>query len=75
MLTDQLQTALNTRVIIEQAKGVLTARSGTLTPEEAFAALRGYARSHSRRLSDVAQDVIRDTADVPAIVAHQARKR
>jgi hypothetical protein len=43
VLTEQLQTALNSRVIIEQAKGMLAAYNGILTPAEAFTALRGYA--------------------------------
>ncbi len=72
VLTEQLQTALNSRVIIEQAKGMLAAHSGTLTPEEAFTALRGYARSHHHRLSDLARQVIDGTADVEAITAHGA---
>lgn len=70
VLTEQLQSALNSRVIIEQAKGMLAAHSGTLTPEEAFAALRGYARTHQHRLSDLARQVIDGTADVVAIAAH-----
>jgi GAF domain-containing protein len=73
VLTDQLQTALNTRVIIEQAKGVLVARSGNLSPEEAFAALRGYARSQHLRLSELARDVVRGTVDVRSVAAHRAR--
>jgi GAF domain-containing protein len=73
VLTDQLQTALNTRVIIEQAKGVLAARSGTLSPDEAFAALRGYARSRHRRLSDLAREVVDGAIDVRLIVAHPAK--
>lgn len=72
VLTEQLQTALNSRVIIEQAKGMLAAHSGTLTPEEAFTALRGYARAHQHRLSDLARQVIDGTADVQAITAHGA---
>jgi transcriptional regulator with GAF, ATPase, and Fis domain len=70
ILTEQLQTALNSRVIIEQAKGMLAAHSGTLDPEEAFAALRGYARTHHRRLSDLARHVIDGTVDVGVIIAH-----
>jgi GAF domain-containing protein len=54
ILSEQLQTALNSRVIIEQAKGVL-AISGQLGMDEAFTALRGYARRNNRRLSDVAR--------------------
>ena len=57
MLTEQLQTALNSRVIIEQAKGLVAERLG-VDMNGAFAALRGYARSRNLRLSDVARAVI-----------------
>lgn len=70
VLAEQLQTALNSRVIIEQAKGMLAAHSGRLTPEEAFTALRGHARAHHHRLSDLARQVIDGTADIRAITAH-----
>jgi transcriptional regulator with GAF, ATPase, and Fis domain len=72
ILTEQLQTALTTRVVIEQAKGMLAAHSGTLTPEEAFTALRSYAHIHHERLSDLARKVINGTADVKAITTHGA---
>ncbi|MFC4857793.1 GAF and ANTAR domain-containing protein [Actinophytocola glycyrrhizae] len=68
VLTEQLQAALNSRVIIEQAKGMLAAHSGTLTPEQAFSALRRYTRDHHRRLSDMAREVIEGTADADAIL-------
>jgi GAF domain-containing protein len=57
LLNDQLNQALNNRVVIEQAKGVLAERVG-LPMEAAFAALRHYARNHNLRLSDVALSVI-----------------
>ena len=56
LLTTQLQTALNSRVIIEQAKGVLAERH-QITVDEGFALLREYSRSRNRLLSDVARDV------------------
>ena len=52
-LATQLQSALTSRIVIEQAKGVLAARLG-LQMEEAFDVLRKYARSHQQRLSDIA---------------------
>lgn len=57
VLIAQLQTALDTRVVIEQAKGVLAERRG-ITPAEAFAMLRTHARSHNQRLSVLAHAVI-----------------
>jgi transcriptional regulator with GAF, ATPase, and Fis domain len=63
MLTIQLQAALNSRVIIEQAKGVLAERH-RITVDEGFALLRAYCRATNRRLSDVARDV---AARAPAV--------
>ncbi|WP_327327795.1 GAF and ANTAR domain-containing protein [Streptomyces sp. NBC_01210] len=60
VLNEQLQTALNSRVLIEQAKGKLAERQG-IDMEQAFTALRGYARAHNRRLSDVARAFIDGT--------------
>jgi GAF domain-containing protein len=56
-LNQQLQHALNSRVVIEQAKGMVAERSG-LNIELAFTALRAYARNHNLRLVDVAESVI-----------------
>ena len=56
-LADQLQQALDRRVLIEQAKGVLMARMG-VGADEAFALIRREARSRSRRVADVAGEVI-----------------
>jgi transcriptional regulator with GAF, ATPase, and Fis domain len=53
----QLQTALSSRVIIEQAKGVL-AQQGASDMTQAFAVLRRYARDHNLKLTDVAQRVV-----------------
>lgn len=54
---EQLQHALDSRVIIEQAKGVLAARLGIM-PETAFDVLRSYARRHNRKLTDLAEAVV-----------------
>jgi GAF domain-containing protein len=56
-LAQQLQTALNSRVIIEQAKGVLAERQHADMPT-AFNMLRGHARSTRRQLSEVARAVV-----------------
>jgi hypothetical protein len=55
----QLRQALTSRVWIEQAKGVLAATQGT-DPEVAFQQLRARARSSSRKLAEVAQEVVQD---------------
>jgi PAS domain S-box-containing protein len=57
---DQLQTALNTRIIIEQAKGIIAA-TRNVEIEEAFERLRAYARSHSTRIHEVATRVVQRT--------------
>jgi GAF domain-containing protein len=56
-LAGQLQTALDRRIVIEQAKGVLMARNG-LPSVQAFQLLRHMARSSSRKLTDVAAEII-----------------
>ncbi|MDX6433126.1 MAG: hypothetical protein QOE54_5492 [Streptosporangiaceae bacterium] len=60
LLSQQLQIALNTRVIIEQAKGILAERRG-LSTDQAFTILRDYARNNSRKLAEVALAVIDET--------------
>ena len=59
-LNEQLQSALNSRVVIEQAKGKLAERLG-LDMSEAFAVLRDHARSSNRRLSEVARAFVDGT--------------
>ncbi|MGW4907301.1 GAF and ANTAR domain-containing protein [Streptomyces sp. NPDC004270] len=66
ILNEQLQTALNSRVLIEQAKGKLAERQG-IDMEQAFTTLRGYARSHNRRLSDVARAFIDGFEPLPGL--------
>jgi len=56
IVQDQLQEALDSRVAIEQAKGVLAERLGC-SVDEAFCRLRGYARGNGRRLSEVAREI------------------
>ena len=56
-VNEQLQTALISRIVLEQAKGVL-AQQGSLPMEEAFAVMRRYARDHNLRLTAVAEAVV-----------------
>jgi len=74
ILTEQLQAALNSRVTIEQAKGVLAAHSGDPDMEHAFTMLRGYARAHNLRLAELAREVADGTADIEAITAVQPHR-
>jgi len=59
----QLQRALNSRIVIEQAKGVLSQING-VTTDEAFNLMRRYARSHSVLLSVVAERVVSRTLTI-----------
>jgi len=56
-LNEQLQHALNSRVVIEQAKGMVAQREN-LNMQAAFSALRSYARTHNLRLVEVAGSVV-----------------
>ena len=72
-LNEQLQTALNSRVIIEQAKGKLAERLG-LDMNQAFSLLRDHARNRNLRLSDVAQAVIDGTQTLTSQSATRPRQ-
>jgi len=65
-VAEQLQGALNSRVIIEQAKGKLAERR-SVNMDQAFVLLRDYARNSNQRLTDVARDFVTSaaTADFP----------
>jgi GAF domain-containing protein len=73
ILNEQLQTALNSRVIIEQAKGKLAERLG-IDVDQAFTLLRDQARNHNQRLSDLARAFVDGTQAVPS-TASGARQR
>ncbi len=60
-LAEQLQGALNSRVIVEQAKGAIAQQLG-ISVDAAFEVMRSYARRHQQRLSDVAQRVVTQPA-------------
>jgi AmiR/NasT family two-component response regulator len=57
MLAEHLQRALNSRVVIEQAKGVLAERNG-MSIEAAFDSLRLYSRDHNIKLTNLAVAVV-----------------
>jgi GAF domain-containing protein len=64
-LNEQLSAALTGRVVIEQAKGVISERAG-ITLAEAFIRLRAYARNRNLRFTDVAQAAVDGTLDPQA---------
>ena len=69
LVNSQLQHALSSRVVVEQAKGVI-AHGGDLEMDAAFAVLRRYARDHGRRLSEVAAAVVSRELAHSAVVEH-----
>ena len=73
VINAQLQHALTSRIILEQAKGVL-AHVGDLDMDTAFAVLRRYARDRGEKLSDVAGRVVHRELSGDAVLAH-ARSR
>jgi hypothetical protein len=72
--TGQLQTALDSRVAIEQAKGVLAERS-KLDMDAAFETLRVFARNGQHKLSDVARAVVDGTIDIDDVAKVAVRTR
>lgn len=67
LLTEQLQHALNSRVVIEQAKGAL-ARTHGIGVDAAFELLRSYARNHNRKLVDLARIVVTEPHTLPGLM-------
>jgi GAF domain-containing protein len=65
LVNEQLNEALNSRIVIEQAKGVIAERAGIDT-DEAFQRLRHHARSNNLRLADVARSVADGSSTVDA---------
>jgi transcriptional regulator with GAF, ATPase, and Fis domain len=72
LLAENLQRALNTRVVVEQAKGILAERGG-LRMEDTFEVLRSYARSHNLKLSDLARSVVYPPHLADAVLAGSRR--
>ena len=65
---EQLREALESRIVVEQAKGAVSARFGIL-PEEAFELLRGLSRSQRRSLSEFAAEVVKNRGALDEIAA------
>jgi GAF domain-containing protein len=56
-LTEQLQHALESRVVIEQAKGI-TSQKNAITIDQAYQLIRGHARSNNTSLRTVAEAIV-----------------
>lgn len=69
VLVGQLQTALDSRILIEQAKGLLAERL-SITPDDAFDILRRHARSNRGRLTDVATAILDGTLALTTEPSH-----
>jgi ANTAR domain/GAF domain len=74
VVAGQLQVALTSRIVIEQAKGVLAERL-RISPDNAFEVLRGAARSRNRLLSDLARDITSGSADAAQLMQHVPAER
>ncbi|MEU8800055.1 GAF and ANTAR domain-containing protein [Spirillospora sp. NPDC048819] len=73
LIVEQLQSALTSRIVIEQAKGVLAER-GQISIGEAFTLMRRYARDHNRLLSQVARAVVEQAPEVADMLATGTRR-
>jgi GAF domain-containing protein len=71
VLAEQLQHALTSRIVIEQAKGVLAERGG-LDMAAAFERLRRHARNTNTRLTELAHGIVDGTVDSSAVLAVDA---
>lgn len=74
ILNEQLNVALNSRVVIEQAKGMVAERLG-LDMQQSFARLRAHARNHNLRLADIAREVIEGGLSASALDSPPRRGR
>jgi GAF domain-containing protein len=68
LVSEQLRSALQSRIVIEQAKGVLAERLD-LSVDDAFQRLRSHARNTNRKLTELARDVANKHVDVSAFIA------
>ncbi len=72
IVAEQLQRALDSRVLIEQAKGALS-QALNLSMDQAFSALRSYARNHNQPLHAVAQAITSREITAEMLVSESAR--
>ena len=74
VVSAQLQSALDSRVAIERAAGIVAGRYG-LDIDAAFDRIRRHARDERRRLSDLAQDIVLGSFDVTSFAEHHPEHR
>ncbi len=74
VVNEQLQLALTSRVVLEQAKGVLS-HTAEVDMATSFRMLRQYARDHNLRLSDLAQAVVHRKLPAQVVAVHSAARR
>jgi GAF domain-containing protein len=67
-LTEQLQFALNSRIVIEQAKGAISRALG-VSVDDAFEVLRDHARRHRLKMTDLAHDVVTNSETMASLAA------
>src|SRR3954451_15789045 len=73
VVTSQLEAALESRIVIEQAKGIVAERNH-VEIDAAFALMRAYARSHNVLLSHVANEIINGTLPADALDKPRAQR-
>jgi AmiR/NasT family two-component response regulator len=66
----QLQHALNSRIAIEQAKGMIAEHDG-VEMDDAFSRLRAFVRTHNRRLTETAEAVVAGTVAIDSFAWSQ----
>lgn len=71
---EQLQHALNSRIVIEQAKGMIAERAN-VDMDEAFTRLRNHSRNHNLRMTELAQQLTVGVIDLGVVANPQPRNR
>ena len=67
-LATQLQGALDSRIVIEQAKGIVAERQ-RVSVDQAFVQLRTFSRSHNRRLTETAREIVAGSLPIEVLTA------